>query len=83
MVVVRGTDPVTYEETWREPAGTLFAFVYKFELASEVTVTFPTKEVLPLMVRVSVVNEGLTPIPTVPMFAVVANRFVVVTAFEA
>ena len=54
-----------------------------FDEASDVTVTFPTKEVLPLMVRVSVVNEGLTPIPTVPMFAVVTNRFVVVTAFEA
>jgi hypothetical protein len=67
VVVVRGTDPVTYEETWSDPVGTRSARTYALPEASEVTVTLPTKEVLPLTVRVSVRDVGMTPpIPTGP-----------------
>jgi hypothetical protein len=67
VVVVKGTDPVTYEETWSEPVGTRSARTYALPEASEVTVTLPTKEVFPLTVKVSVSAEGLTPpMPTAP-----------------
>jgi hypothetical protein len=67
VVVVKGTDPVTYFVTSREPVGTRRAEVYTLPAASEVTVTLETKDVLPLTVRVSVRDVGMTPpIPTGP-----------------
>jgi hypothetical protein len=66
VVVVKGTDPVTYEETWSDPAGTRSARTYDDPLASDVTVTLPTNEVFPDTVNVSVTRDGLTPMPTFP-----------------
>jgi hypothetical protein len=66
VVVVRGTDPVTYFVTSKEPVGTRRAVTYDDPLASDVTVTLPTNEVFPDTVNVSVTRDGLTPMPTFP-----------------
>jgi hypothetical protein len=67
VVVVKGTEPVTYEETWSEPVGTRSARTYALPEASEVTVTLETNADVPLTVNVSVKEEGFTPpIPTGP-----------------
>ena len=65
--MVRGTDPVTYCVTSRDPAGMRSARTYASPEASEVTVTLPTNAVFPLTVKVSVSADGFTPpIPTAP-----------------
>ena len=66
VVVVNGADPVTYFVTSRDPVGTRFDVTYVDPDTSDVTVTFPTNDVLPEIVSVSVVKDGLTPMPTFP-----------------
>jgi hypothetical protein len=66
VVVVSGTDPVTYDPTDKEPAGVRFAEMYAFDDASLTTLTLPMNDVLPETVRVSVSPEGPAPIPTSP-----------------
>jgi hypothetical protein len=88
VVVVKGTDPVTYEETWSEPVGTRSARTYALPEASEVTVTLPINEVLPATVKVSVASDGFRPTLAIAAYRllekvpVLANRLVVVRALE-